>query len=190
MINGKVVTSATPTKYVPVNSSSDSRKTKIAAAIRPGAANGNVTVSVARSAEAPMLRAASSSSPSTRANGARGDPYRDHKSMHGVHEHNPGDRAVEPDHVEQPGDVEIDSNTRECLRQQDNQQNQAVPGQRSAAERIACRNGEQQADEHGDRGDQDARAEGGKGVTRRLKDLAPVPEAIGHWQFVREIPLD
>src|SRR5580704_10453961 len=70
MINGKVVTSGTPTKYVPVNSSSDSRKTKIAAAISPGAANGKVTVNAVRKAEAPRLRAANSSSSSTAANAA------------------------------------------------------------------------------------------------------------------------
>src|SRR6478735_11908690 len=67
---GSVVTSGTPTKYVPVNSSSDSRNTKIALAIRPGAAIGSVTVRKQVQAEAPRLRAASSSETSTEANAA------------------------------------------------------------------------------------------------------------------------
>src|SRR5947207_15678342 len=68
--SGNVVTSGTPTKYVPVNSSSDSRNTKIALAMRPGAANGNVTVRKQVQGDAPMLRAASSSDTSTEANAA------------------------------------------------------------------------------------------------------------------------
>jgi hypothetical protein len=72
----------------------------------------------------------------------RGDPDRDHKTMHCVHEHDAGDRAVEPNHIKQPRDVEVDSNTRECLRQQDDQQDQTAPGQQFAAERIPGRNGE------------------------------------------------
>src|SRR5678815_1114866 len=68
--SGSVVTSGTPTKYVPVNSSSDSRNTKIALAIRPGAASGSVIVRKHVHADAPMLRAASSSEPSIDANAA------------------------------------------------------------------------------------------------------------------------
>src|SRR5215471_8888875 len=68
--SGSVVTSGTPTKYVPVNSSSDSRNTKIALAIKPGAASGSVTVRQQVHADAPMLREASSSETSTEANAA------------------------------------------------------------------------------------------------------------------------
>ena len=64
------MTSGTPTKYVPVNSSSDSRNTKIALAISPGAASGSVTVRKHVHGDAPMLRAASSSDASTDANAA------------------------------------------------------------------------------------------------------------------------
>ena len=64
------MTSGTPTKNVPVNSSSDSRNTKIALAMMPGAASGRLTVRKVRSAEPPRLRAASSRSRSTAANAA------------------------------------------------------------------------------------------------------------------------
>jgi hypothetical protein len=30
----------------------------------------------------------------------RGDPDRDHETMHCMHEHDAGNRAVEPDHIE------------------------------------------------------------------------------------------
>jgi hypothetical protein len=53
-----------------VNSSSDSRKTKIADAMMPGAASGRLMLAKVRIAEAPMLRAAFSSSGSTAANAA------------------------------------------------------------------------------------------------------------------------
>ena len=48
-----------------------------------------------------------------------GNPYRDHQPMHRVHEDDAGDSAVKPDHVEQAGDVQIDRNARERLRQPD-----------------------------------------------------------------------
>jgi len=51
MSSGSVVTSGTPTKQVPVNSSRDSRKTKIALARIPGVASGRVTVRKVRGAE-------------------------------------------------------------------------------------------------------------------------------------------
>src|SRR2546429_286575 len=70
MTSGSVVTSGTPTKNVPVNSSSDSRNTKIALAISPGAASGRVTVRKQVHGEAPRVRAASSSEASTAANAA------------------------------------------------------------------------------------------------------------------------
>src|SRR3954464_9574286 len=68
--SGSVVTSGTPTKYVPVNSSSDSRNTKMALAISPGAASGSVTVTKQVHGEAPMLRDASSSDTSIAENAA------------------------------------------------------------------------------------------------------------------------
>ena len=63
-------TFGTPTKKVPVNSSSNSRNTKIALAMMPGAASGSVTVKKVRAGEAPILRAASSRSRSTAAKAA------------------------------------------------------------------------------------------------------------------------
>ena len=57
-----VVMSGTPTKNVPVNSSSEIRNTKMALARMPGSASGRVTVRNASKADAPRLRAASSSS--------------------------------------------------------------------------------------------------------------------------------
>src|SRR4026209_213460 len=58
--SGRVITSGTPTKKVPVNSSSDSRNTKIALAMMPGAASGKATAKKVQPGEAPMLRAADS----------------------------------------------------------------------------------------------------------------------------------
>ncbi len=59
------MTCGTPTKKVPVNSSSDSRKTKMPLAMMPGAASGSVTEKKVFSGDAPILRAASSRSRST-----------------------------------------------------------------------------------------------------------------------------
>src|SRR6516165_8977262 len=108
MASGRVVTSGTQTKYVPVNSSSDSRKTKIALAVTPGIASGRVTVSTVRRAEAPMLRAASSSSGSIAANAAAAIHTAITNPWTACTRDDAGNRPVEPDHVEQAGDIEID----------------------------------------------------------------------------------
>jgi hypothetical protein len=122
------VTSGTPTKKVPVNSSSDSRKTKMALAMSPGAASGSVIVRKHVQGDAPRLRAASSSDASTCRERRRGDPHGEDEPVRRVHEHDADDRAVEADLVEHARDVDVDRHVRHGC------------GSRNSS-RIAARNG-------------------------------------------------
>ena len=107
-----------------------------------------------------------------------------------MHEHDTGDRAVEPDHVEEARNVEVDRDARKRLWQQQGQQDEATPRQTTAAKRIAGRDREEEADDNRDRRDQNAGAERGESIAGRLKYLTPVAEAVGKWQSVGVVPLD
>src|SRR6516162_7013895 len=59
-----------------------------------------------------------------RREGRRGDPDGDHQPMDRMDQDDAENRSVEPDHVEQACDIEIDGKVRERLRQQQDQQDQ------------------------------------------------------------------
>jgi hypothetical protein len=65
-----------------------------------------------------------------------------------VHEHHAQDRAVEPDLIEDLGDVHVDRKIRHRLRQQEREQDRAPPRQLEARQRIACRDRHGKAHDH------------------------------------------
>ena len=54
-----------------------------------------------------------------------------------MHEDHAQDRAVEAETVEDPGDVDIDGQVRERLRQEEGQQDQAAEGQAEPRQGVA-----------------------------------------------------
>ena len=62
-----------------------------------------------------------------------------------MHEHDAQHRAVEAELVEDAGDVHVDRQVGNCLRQQEQQQDQRAPRQLEPRQRVAGGNGDREA---------------------------------------------
>ena len=183
-----VVMSGTPTKNVPVNSSSEIRNTKMALARMPGSASGRVTVRNASKADAPRLRAASSSSRSIAAKAAVATPHREHEPLDGVDQHHPGVGPVQAEAVEDVRDVHVHRDRRKGLRQKKEEQKQAPPGKVAASQGEPCRDGDGEARGHRREGDEHRVDERLHRVPLRAEHPFPERKAPFERKLVREVP--
>ena len=182
------MTCGTPTKKVPVNSSSDSRKTKMALAMMPGAASGRVMVAKVRKRRGADVARRELEVAVDGGEGRGGDPDRVDEAVRGVDQHDAGDGAGKPDLVEDARDVDVDRDRREGLRQEERDHDQRAGRQLQPCKGIAGRHRDEERDEHGKPGDGDARRERRHGVPGRAEHHLPIAQAVGDRQLERRVP--
>ena len=119
----------------------------------------------------------------------RRDPHREHQPVRRVHQHDAENGAVQADLVEHARDVDVDRQVRDRLRQQEEQQDRAAPGQPQPRERVAGGNRDREADDDGEHGDPDAGPERGQRVAARIEHALPEQKAEFRGQLAREVPL-
>lgn len=104
------------------SSSGDSRKTKMALAIKPGAGERQRHVGEGLEAGGPEVAERQVPDPVDGGERGGGDPDRIDEAMRHVHQHDAKDGAIEADLVEQPCDVDVDWQVGKRLRQQEGEQ--------------------------------------------------------------------
>ena len=109
--------------------------------------------------------------------------------MRRMDQHDAKNRAVEADLVEHAGDVDVDRKIGYRLWQQERKEDQRSPTQSETGERVARGNRDDQAHEHRQQCDPDARAERRERIAAGREHPRPESEAEFLRQFAREVPL-